>query len=52
MFAPKIIKICQSFFKSQSIMLEMLLTYFRSLQLIFRWFCFPQVVQKHRHWVR
>jgi len=38
MFAPKIVKICQFFFKSQSIVFGMLLTYFRSFKLIFRWF--------------
>jgi len=46
MFDPKIIKIYQFFFKLQSIMLEMFLTYFCSFRLIFCWFSFPQVVQK------
>jgi len=47
MFAQKIIEICQSFFKSQLIMLRMLFDVFLSIStIIFRWFCFPQVVQK------
>jgi len=42
MFAPKMIKTCQSFFKSQSILLGMLfLTYFCSFQLTFRWLFSP-----------
>jgi len=46
-FAPKIIEICQPFFKSQSIMLWMLSDVFLSIStIIFHWFCFPQVVQK------
>ena len=46
MFAPKIIKSCQSLFKLQSTILGCFLTYFCSFLLIIRWFCFPQVVQK------
>jgi len=46
MIGPKIIKICQSFFKSQLIMLGMLFDAFLFISTIFHWFCFPQVVQK------
>jgi len=46
MFAPKITKICQSFFKSQSLTLGMLFDVFLFISTYILMFCFPQVVQK------
>jgi len=51
MFAPKIIKIRQFFFKSQSIVLGMFFDIFPFISTHICWFLFPQVVQKLT-WVR
>jgi len=40
-FLPKSIKICWSFFKLQSIMLEMIFQVFCLFQHLFRLICFP-----------
>jgi len=46
MFAPKIVKICQSFFKSQSVMLGMFFDVFSFILTHILLVVFPQVVQK------